>query len=215
MADHVSDPVIRRLPAYYRHLWELDREGKVQISSQELGERMQLTPSQVRQDINSFGGIGRQGYGYPVKELKEHVRKVIGLDRTQPMIIVGAGRIGGAVVDYLAFAREVFPTLAMFDRDPASAPKTERPVPVYPVDDLEKLVLELKPKIAVLAVPAYEAQTMLDRLYALGIRAVWNFASLYLHYPPDMMVQSVHLADSLAILSYRIGQREAEEGRAE
>lgn len=211
MAGHVSDAVIRRLPAYYRHLWELEREGTVQISSQELGERMDLTPSQIRQDINAFGGTGRQGYGYPVKELKDHIRKVIGMDRTHRMIIVGAGRIGAAVADYLSSARAVSPTAALFDRDPSGVPKIAADVPVYPVEELESRIAELDPQIAVLAVPADEAQGMIDRLYALGIRAVWNFAQVDLNYAPDMLVQNVHLGDSLAVLFYRITRREAEE----
>lgn len=118
MAGHVSDAVIRRLPGYYRHLRELEEEGVVQISSQELGQRMRLTASQIRQDINCFGGFGRQGYGYPVRELKEKLGEILGINRKHRMIIIGAGKIGQAVANYPSFSREGFETVAMFDIAP-------------------------------------------------------------------------------------------------
>ena len=120
MAGHVSDAVIRRLPGYYRHLRELESAGVEQISSQELGERMHLTPSQIRQDINCFGGFGRQGYGYKVSDLKMHIGEILGLDREHTEIIVGAGNIGCAIAKYPTFQREGFRPLAMFDNDPES-----------------------------------------------------------------------------------------------
>ena len=207
MSGYVSDAVIRRLPTYYRHLRELEEEGIVQISSQELGERMQLTPSQIRQDINSFGGFGRQGYGYPVQELREHIRRVMGMDREHRMVILGAGRIGRALADYPSFAREGFTTVAMFDVDPVRFRSGEEGIPVYPAEELEKRMPGLAAAIAVLALPAEAAQETLDRLYDLGIRAIWNFAPVDLAYPQDMVVVNVHLSDSLQILSYRMANQ--------
>ena len=204
MGGYISDAVVRRLPAYYRHLQELEAEGVVQISSQDLGERMQLTPSQVRQDFNSFGGIGRQGYGYPVRELREHIRELMGLHKEHRMVILGAGRVGRAVADYAGFIREGFITVAMFDPDPARREEPCREIPVYATEELEKRLPGLYASIAVLAVPAEAAQEALDRLYALGIRGFWNFAPVDLKYPRDAVVVNVHLSDSLYTLGYRM-----------
>lgn len=209
MAGHVSDAVIRRLPGYYRHLRELEEEGAVQISSQELGERMHLTASQIRQDINCFGGFGRQGYGYPVKELKEKLGEILGIDRKHRMVIIGAGRIGLAVANYPSFSREGFETVAMFDIDANKDCGNGKSVPVYGVDELEDRIPELNVSIAVLALPAQAAQVTLDRLYACGVRAVWNFAPVDLKHPEDMELVNVHLSDTLHILSYKMAQHQA------
>ena len=209
MAGHVSDAVIRRLPGYYRHLRELEEEGAVQISSQELGERMHLTASQIRQDINCFGGFGRQGYGYPVKELKEKLGEILGIDRKHRMAIIGAGRIGLAVANYPSFSREGFETVAMFDIDVHKDQGNGKNVPVYSMDELEDRIPGLNVSIAVLALPAQAAQETLDRLYACGVRAVWNFAPVDLKHPEDMELVNVHLSDTLHILSYKMAQHQA------
>lgn len=208
MAGYVSDAVIRRLPGYYRHLRELEAAGVTQISSQELGRRMQLTPSQIRQDINCFGGFGRQGYGYKVSELKEHIGEILGLDRQHRLIILGAGSIGSAVARYPTFSREGFETIAMFDVAEDKVGTRMGNIPVYPMDELENFLSGYKVDIAVLATPTQCAQENLDRLYAGGVRAVWNFAPTDLSHPADMIVVNVHLSDSLQILSYRIAHRD-------
>ena len=208
MAGYVSDAVIRRLPGYYRHLRELEAAGVTQISSQELGRRMQLTPSQIRQDINCFGGFGRQGYGYKVSELKEHIGEILGLDRQHRLIILGAGSIGSAVARYPTFSREGFETIAMFDVAEDKVGTRMGNIPVYPMDELENILSGYKVDIAVLATPTQCAQENLDRLYAGGVRAVWNFAPTDLSHPADMIVVNVHLSDSLQILSYRIAHRD-------
>ena len=208
MAGYVSDAVIRRLPGYYRHLRELEAAGVTQISSQELCRRMQLTPSQIRQDINCFGGFGRQGYGYKVSELKEHIGEILGLDRQHRLIILGAGSIGSAVARYPTFSREGFETIAMFDVAEDKVGTRMGNIPVYPMDELENILSGYKVDIAVLATPTQCAQENLDRLYAGGVRAVWNFAPTDLSHPADMIVVNVHLSDSLQILSYRIAHRD-------
>ena len=116
MAGYVSEAVIKRLPAYYRNLKELEREGVAQISSQELGARMRLTASQIRQDINCFGGFGRQGYGYAVTNLREHIGHILGVDQPHRMMIVGAGNIGRAVALSDSFSQNGFQTVAIFDQ---------------------------------------------------------------------------------------------------
>ena len=208
MAGYVSDAVIRRLPGYYRHLRELEAAGVTSISSQELGKRMQLTPSQIRQDINCFGGFGRQGYGYNVSELKGHIGEILGLDRLHKVIILGAGSIGTAVAHYPTFPREGFKTLAMFDVATDKIGTRMNDIPVLAMEDLEKFLSANQVDIAVLALPAAYAQETLNRLYEGGVRAVWNFAPTDLNHPEDMIAVNVHLSDSLQILSYRIAHRE-------
>lgn len=208
MAGHVSDAVIRRLPGYYRHLRELEAAGVSSISSQELGERMHLTPSQIRQDINCFGGFGRQGFGYKVTELKEHIGEILGLDREHHLIILGAGNIGCAVAQYPTFSREGFRTVALFDTLPTKVGRTLGDISVLHMDTLEQFVQENTVDIAVLALPKRYAQDALERLYCCGVRAIWNFAPTDLAHPEDMLVVNVHLSDSLQQLSYRMAHQE-------
>ena len=204
MAGYVSEAVIRRLPGYYRHLRELEAAGVTQISSQELGRRMQLTPSQIRQDINCFGGFGRQGYGYRVSELKEHIGEILGLDRQHRMIVLGAGSIGTAVARYPTFAREGFVTMAMFDVDEAKIGSRVGEVPVYSMEQLESYLSANTVDMAVLALPASVAQDTLDRLVKCGVQAVWNFAPTDLNHDKNTIVVNVHLSDTLQILSYKM-----------
>ena len=187
--SRVSDAVVRRLPMYYRHLRELEKAGVVRISSQELGERMNLTASQIRQDINCFGGFGQQGYGYHVANLKERIGEILGLNHEYHVIIIGAGNIGRAVANYTGFAKEGFNVQAMFDVSPAL-------MAAHQVD------------IAVLAVPSAYAQTTCDTLVRGGVRAIWNFAPVDLVLPEGVAVNNVHLSDSLHILSYRMNEKE-------
>lgn len=204
MAGHVSEAVIRRLPGYYRHLRELEAAGVVQISSQELGEKMQLTPSQIRQDINCFGGFGRQGYGYKVSELKGHIGEILGLDQPHRMVIIGAGNIGNAVAQYPTFSREGFRTLAMFDTDPGKVNTQLGGIPVYEVSELSAYLKNNEVDIAVLALPAACAQDTLNTVIACGVKAVWNFSPVDLLHGDDVTVVNVHLSDTLQILSYKM-----------
>ena len=208
MAGYVSDAVIRRLPGYYRHVRELEAQDVKHISSQQLGERMQLTPSQIRQDINCFGGFGRQGYGYTVTELKEHIGKILGLDRQHRMIVIGAGNMGSAVAQYPSFAREGFEVIAMFDVDPAKVGTRLGNIPIFPMEDLETYLGDHHVDVAVLSLPVGAAQKTLNRLAECGIMAVWNFAPTDLHHPEEMIVVNVHLSDSLQILSYKMAHME-------
>lgn len=210
MAGYVSDAVIRRLPGYYRHLRELEAAGVHQISSQELGQRMQLTASQIRQDINCFGGFGRQGYGYEVSKLKGHIGEILGLDRKHRMIIIGAGNIGRAVANYQAFAREGFQTLAIFDADPNKIGGDVAGLSVRSIDEMESFLDENQVDIGVLALPARSAQPALDRLIAKGLKGVWNFAPTDLAYPEEVAVVNVHLSDSLQTLSFRMHRAQQE-----
>lgn len=204
MAGYVSEAVIKRLPAYYRHLKEMEQEGVMQISSQGLGERMAFTASQIRQDINCFGGFGRQGYGYNVSELRAHIGHIMGVDRKHKMMIVGAGNIGHAVAMSDSFPRNGFETVAAFDL-PAKAGDKLGALVVQDAAGLERYLSENPDiDIAVLALPASCAQEMAERLFACGIRGFWNFAPLDLKLPRQASVVNVHLDEGLQVLSYRM-----------
>ena len=206
--SRVSDAVVRRLPMYYRHLKELEKAGVVRISSQELGERMNLTASQIRQDINCFGGFGQQGYGYHVSNLKERIAQILGLHKQYHVIIVGAGNIGRAVANYAGFAREGFVIQAMFDVSAALVGVDVHGVLVQPMDKLDDWLSTHQVDIAVLSVPKACAQDTADRLVRGGVRAIWNFAPVDLALPEGVAVNNVHLSDSLHILSYRMNEKE-------
>ena len=213
MSRYVSEPLVQRLPAYYRHMKELEAQGVTEITSRNLGERMQLNPCQIRQDINVIEGAGKQGFGYSVKELKEHLQKIMGLDQHRRIIVLGRGRTGQEIANHPAFADEGFPVVALFDLDPGHLAQSTAAVPVYPEAELETRVPDLGAKIAVLALPTEKAQEMLNRLYDLRIRAIWSFSRADLHPPRDMAVVNWHLYDTLQILSYRISQMEEESPR--
>ena len=168
---------------------------------------MHLTPSQIRQDINCFGGFGRQGYGYKVTELKGHIGEILGLDQQHRLIILGAGNIGCAVAQYPTFSREGFKTVALFDTASNKVGRTLGDIPVLHMDTLEAFLQENVVDIAVLALPKRHAQDTLYRLYDSGVRAIWNFAPTDLSHPEDMLVVNVHLSDSLQQLSYRMAHR--------
>lgn len=206
---YVSAAMIKRLPAYYRHLKELERENVRQISSKELGQRMGLTASQIRQDINCFGGYGRQGYGYSVSGLREHIGQILGLDQTHRMIIVGGGNIGRAMARSDSFPRNGFETVAIFDRDEKKIGMEVDGLFVQDIDCMERFVREHPVDIALLAVPARAAQGLAERLYACGVRGFWNFAPVDLYLPEDAVTENVHLDESLEVLSFRILQKAA------
>lgn len=211
MAGYVSDAVVRRLPGYYRHLSELIEKGVQQISSQELGERMRLTASQIRQDINCFGGFGRQGYGYNVVELRKHIGSILGLDRQHSMMIVGAGNIGRAIAQSDSFTKDGFISVALFDQDEHKIGRQVGKLTVRDAADMETFLRQQPIDVSVLAVPAASAQEVADRLYSHGQRAIWNFAPVDLKLPEDAAVVNVHLSDSLQILSFRMRQLSGEE----
>jgi len=205
--SRVSDAVVRRLPMYYRHLRELEKAGIVRISSQELGERMNLTASQIRQDINCFGGFGQQGYGYHVSNLKEHIAEILGLRQQYHVIIVGAGNIGRAVANYPRFSKEGFNIQAIFDVSAALVGIDVHGILVQPMEKLEGWLSAHEVDIAVLAVPASCAQATANTLAKGGVRGIWNFAPVDLALPEDVAVNNVHLSDSLNILSYRMNEK--------
>ncbi len=205
--EKVSDAVVRRLPGYYRHLRELETEGVMRLSSSALGQRMGLTASQIRQDINCFGEFGQQGYGYNVPMLKRRIGQILGIDKAHHVVIVGAGNIGLAVANYPTFQNEGFRLGALFDVDPQKIGQTVNGVPVFSVASLPEYLLSHRIDILVIATPAAQAQGIVEIASAGRVRAIWNFAPIDLTVPDDMTVGNVHLSDSLMALSFRMHER--------
>ena len=202
----ISRAVISRLPRYYRYLSELLEKGIDRISSHELSKKMNVTASQIRQDLNNFGGFGQQGYGYNVKYLYTEIGKILGLDKDHNFIIIGAGNLGQALANYASFERNGFILKSLFDVNPRLEGVTIRGIPVRMLDELEGYLQENDIEIAALTLPKSKAEEVADVLVANGIKAIWNFAHTDLTLPKDVIVESVHLADSLMKLSYNISQ---------
>ena len=202
----ISRAVISRLPRYYRYLGDLLEAGVERISSNDLSKKMQVTASQIRQDLNNFGGFGQQGYGYNVKYLYTEIGKILGLDKDHNFIIIGAGNLGEGLANYASFERNGFILKSLFDVNPRLEGVTIRGIPVRMLDELEGYLQENDIEIAALTLPKSKAEEVADVLVANGIKAIWNFAHTDLTLPKDVIVESVHLADSLMKLSYNISQ---------
>ena len=208
MQKEISQAVIRRMPRYYRYLGELLDAGVERISSNELSVRMKVTASQIRQDLNNFGGFGQQGYGYNVQYLYEEIGKILGLDRQHNIIVVGAGNMGQALANYVKFEKRGFMITGLFDVNPALS---VRGIEIHMMDELPEFVKHQRVDIAVLTLPKEKAEQAAEQLVKLGIRAIWNFAHLDLELPDDVVVENVHLSDSLMQLSYNIVRRQDNE----
>lgn len=205
---HIPAAVVRRLPGYYRHLAEREQQGETRISSQEMSERLGLTASQIRQDINCIGGIGQQGFGYHIHELKARIAEILGMTRSYHMIILGAGNLGRALANYASFRQLGYEVCAVFDNATAMVGKQVAGLPVQSIDTLEAWLAAHPVDIGVLCVPPDNAQEAFDRLVDGGVRGIWNFAPIDLKAPPNVALNNVHLSDSLQILSYRMREIE-------
>ena len=204
----ISSAVIGRLPRYYRYLGELKDNKVERISSQELSRIMNVTASQIRQDFNNFGGFGQQGYGYNVQFLYEEIGKILGLHESHHLIIIGAGNLGQALANYVNFERRGFIVKGVFDIDPKLVGKDLRGVKVQSMDKIVDFVKENAVDIAVLTIPKGGAVDVAEELVENGVKAIWNFAHVDLHVPDDVIVENVHLSDSLMKLSYRIHSKD-------
>ncbi|NLL93952.1 MAG: redox-sensing transcriptional repressor Rex [Clostridiales bacterium] len=209
MSDNkISTAVIKRLPRYYRYLGELIEMGVERISSNELSERMKVTASQIRQDLNNFGGFGQQGYGYNVKYLYDEIARILGLDRTHKVVIIGAGNLGRAIAGYGNFAKRGFLITAIFDINPELTGTDIGETKVSHLSELEEYARHNHIDIAALTIPKTQAVMVADRLYKLGVKAFWNFAHTDLNVPQDCVVESVHLSESLMRISYNLKSME-------
>ena len=207
MEKEISQAVIRRMPRYYRYLGDLLDEGVERISSNDLSNRMRVTASQIRQDLNNFGGFGQQGYGYNVQLLYDEIGKILGLDQQHNIIIIGAGNLGQALANYMKFEKLGFVITALFDVKPELKGKKVRDIPIYMLDELDEYCKNNKVDIAALTMPKSKADMIAKHLVEVGVNAIWNFAHVDLDIDledKNVVMESVHLSDSLMQLSYNI-----------
>ena len=200
-SKNISPAVIKRLPRYYRYLGDLLKSGIDRISSKELSERMQVTASQIRQDLNNFGGFGQQGYGYNVEYLYNEIAKILGLDKDYNLIIVGAGNLGTAITNYTDFAKRGFYVKQVFDIKPELIGKKIGDIEILGMDSLPDYIENNQVDIAAITVPKEMATETAAKLVKCGIKAIWNFAPVDLRLPKDVIVETIHLSDTLMRLS--------------
>ena len=204
MDREISPAVIKRMPRYYRYLEDLVEAKVERISSNELSEQMHVTASQIRQDLSNFGGFGQQGYGYNVKNLHDEIGKILGLDEMHNIIIIGAGNMGTAIANYVRFEGLSFKVTGIFDVSDDKIGTAICGQKVKSMDELSDFVANNHVDIAALTLPRDNAVTVADELISIGIKAIWNFAHVDLNVPKDVVVQNVHLSDSLMQLSFKI-----------
>ena len=207
----VSMAVINRLPRYFRYLGGLLESDITRISSKGLSVKVNITACQIRQDLNNFGGFGQQGYGYNVEYLYNEIKKILGLDRIYHLIVVGGGNIGQALVNYASFEKRGFVIQAVFDINPRLVGMTIRGVEVYDVDKMEEFVKNNDVDVAILTLPRSQAVKVANDLAKWGVKGMWNFSHVDLQVPEDVVVENVHLTDSLMTLLYKINEMYAEE----
>ena len=202
---NISNSVIRRLPRYYRFLGELEDQQISKISSRELSERMHLTASQIRQDLNCFGGFGQQGYGYNVSELRKEIGRILGVDKHRKTILIGAGNLGTALAVHINFEKSGCSLIGIFDSNKKIVGNPLGKLTITDIDDLEKFCRENKPEVAVLCIPKSVTKEIVDRLTELGVRSFWNFSHYDINVEhKNIIVENVHLGDSLLTLSYGV-----------
>ncbi len=204
-SETISMAVVRRLPRYYRFLYDLKENGVTRISSRELSQRMGLTASQIRQDLNCFGGFGQQGYGYMVEQLYAEIGHILGMDKLSDTVLLGAGNMGRAIANHMDFENRGIRLVGIFDDSPDLIGRMVRGMEVQPTKSLEKVCRNKKPEVAILCIPKEAAPALVDRLLAAGVRGFWNFSHYDINYQhPDVVVENVHLGDSLMTLSYQL-----------
>ncbi len=203
--DNISMSVIRRLPRYYRFLIHLQEKGVTRISSTELSAKLGLTASQIRQDLNCFGGFGQQGYGYMVDQLCSEIGAILGLQHGYEAILIGAGNLGQAIASHMDFTRDGFRLTGIFDNSPFKIGSSLNGVEIQDISKLEDFCRKNDPQMAILCIPREAASEIVERLYSLGVRNFWNFShtDISVKYP-DTIVENVHLNDSLMTLCYRV-----------
>jgi len=201
----ISNSVIKRLPRYYRFLGELKATGMTRISSRELSERMGLTASQIRQDLNCFGGFGQQGYGYNIELLQSEIARILGLDIPKTAILIGMGNMGRAVTMHMNFESKGFRIIGLFDSKESLVGQVVKNLPIRNAADLDEFCRENHPQIAILCIPKSAAKSVAEQLIKLGVKGFWNFSHYDLSLEHnDIVVENVHLSDSLMTLSYRL-----------
>ncbi|HEX4683097.1 MAG TPA: redox-sensing transcriptional repressor Rex [Gemmatimonadaceae bacterium] len=204
----IADSTVRRLSAYLRFLEDFEQRGLLTISSEELAKRGGTTSAQVRKDLSFFGSFGKRGLGYSVPELAGRLREILGLGKEWRVVIVGAGKIGAALVQYRGFRQRGFNILAAYDNNPDKIGRKLEGIPVRDIDQLEKDISREKPDIVVLTVPGDQAQRIVDRVVKAGVKAILNFAPAQLQAPADVAVKTVNMAMELEGLSFALTNRD-------
>ncbi len=199
---NISMAVIRRLPKYYRYLGELLDNDVQRISSKELSEIIGFTASQIRQDLNNFGGFGQQGYGYNVDALHKEIGKILGLDRPYNAVLIGVGNLGQAITNYSGFRNSGFEIKALFDANPRMIGLKIRELEILDSDVIEDYIKEHEIDIAIVCIPKNGAQELINRIVGAGIKGIWNFAPIDPEVPKGIIVENVNLTESLFTLSY-------------
>lgn len=201
--DEISISVIKRLPRYYRFLQSLKENGIIRISSKELAARMGLTASQIRHDFNCFGGFGQQGYGYNVPELHAKIGEILCVDKEVKTILIGAGNLGKAVTNKIFSKSSSFKLIGIFDKNEALCGNMIKGIPVRHIDYLENFCIDNHPTCAVTCIPSNDMRELTDLLVKLGIKSFWNFSNFDIAMAhPEVLVENVHLTDSLLTLGY-------------
>ena len=203
----ISIAVIKRLPRYYRYLSDLLKLGITRISSKELSIRMGITASQIRQDLNCFGGFGQQGYGYNVDYLHNEIGNILGVNDRFGYIIIGAGNMGQALANYTNFEKRGFILKGVFDVSPDLIGQKINDLEIIDLNNLEEFVKSNKVDIAMLCVPYDQTPIVADRVARLGIKGLWNFSPMDLKIPYDVIIENVHLSDSLMVLGYKLTEK--------
>ena len=198
---NISMAVIRRLPKYHRYLNELVKNDVDRISSKELSEKIGFTASQIRQDLNCFGDFGQQGYGYNVKELCKEIDAILGLTKEYNTIIVGAGNIGQAIANYINFEKLGFSLKGIFDINPKLLGLKIHDIEIQDIDNVDAFLKKNNVNIAIICVPRKSAQKVAEIIIKNNVKGIWNFAPVDLVTPDDVIVENVHLSDSLLTLS--------------
>jgi redox-sensing transcriptional repressor len=206
--NDISLAVIKRLPRYVRYLEELLDNGVERISSSDLSKRMNVTASQIRQDLNNFGGFGQQGYGYNVKFLHDEITKILGIDKVHSIVIVGAGNLGRALANYANFEKRGFVVKGMFDANPELIDVECRGAKVMPMSEMADFIRDNNIEILALTIPKTSATEVVTAAVEAGIKGIWNFAHIDLVVPDNVVVENVHLSESLMTLSYNITRLE-------
>ncbi len=205
--SRISAAVVKRLPKYYRYLGMIENKGIIRVSSQELSEITGLTASQIRQDLNHYGGFGQQGYGYNVEDLRGEIQKIIGIHRGYDVILVGVGNIGRAIYNYESFKEAGLNIVALFDANPDLVGKKYGNVKIQSVDTLSDYLKKNEIDIAILSVPAKSSQEIANTVVEGGVKGIWNFAPLDLKVPEDVILENVHLDESLFTLTYYMNNK--------
>lgn len=204
----ISKAVINRLPRYYRYLGDLLKSDITRISSGELASRMSLTASQIRQDLNCFGGFGQQGYGYNVRSLYEAIGRILGVAESYNAVIVGIGNLGHALASHHLFKNRGVNLIGLFDKNPEVIGQKVLSLTITHIDNLEEFCKNNRVDIAVMTVPKVETPIMCERLAKLGVRGFWNFSNVELELPEfdNVHIENVHMGDSLMKLCYKLTQ---------